>query len=84
MLANAMLLTLRGVPTIYSGDEQGFVGKGGDQDSRQDMFASRVASYNEDRLLGTQSTTAQANFNADHPSTSRSRSWRGSAPATLP
>ena len=67
MLANAMLLTLRGVPTIYFGDEQGFVGKGGDQDSRQDMFASKVASYNEDRLLGTSSTTAQANFNTDHP-----------------
>jgi glycosidase len=67
MLANAMLLTLRGVPTIYYGDEQGFVGKGGDQDSRQDMFASRVQSYNEDKLLGTSSTTAQANFNIDHP-----------------
>jgi glycosidase len=67
MLANAMLLTLRGVPTIYYGDEQGFVGKGGDQDSRQDMFASKVASYNEEKLLGTRSTTAQANFNPDHP-----------------
>ena len=67
MLANAMVLTLRGVPTIYFGDEQGFVGKGGDQDSRQDMFASKVASYNEDKLLGTSSTTAQANFNTDHP-----------------
>jgi glycosidase len=62
-----MLLTLRGVPTVYSGDEQGFVGKGGDQDARQDMFASKVASYNEDKLLGTSSTTAQANFNSDHP-----------------
>ena len=67
VLANAMLLTLRGVPTIYSGDEQGFVGKGGDQDARQDMFASQVASYNEDALLGTNATTAQANFNPDHP-----------------
>jgi neopullulanase len=67
MLANAMLLTLRGVPTIYYGDEQGFVGKGGDQDARQDMFASRVASYNEDKLLGTNSTTVRANFNAAHP-----------------
>jgi len=67
MLANAMLLTLRGVPTIYSGDEQGFVGKGGDQDARQDMFASRTASYNEDKLLGTSATTAQANFNPAHP-----------------
>jgi glycosidase len=67
MLANAMLLTLRGVPTIYYGDEQGFVGKGGDQDARQDMFASKVATYNEDKLLGTNSTTAQANFDSEHP-----------------
>jgi len=67
MLGHAMLLTLRGVPTIYSGDEQGFVGKSGDQDSRQDMFASKVATYNEDRLLGTSSTNAQANFNEQHP-----------------
>jgi len=67
MLGHAMLLTLRGVPTIYYGDEQGFVGKGGDQASRQDMFASKVASYNEERLLGSNSTTAQANFNASNP-----------------
>jgi glycosidase len=67
MLGHAMLLTLRGVPTIYSGDEQGFVGKGGDQDARQDLFASKVATYNEDKLLGTTSTTAQANFNPQHP-----------------
>jgi glycosidase len=55
------------VPTIYYGDEQGFVGKGGDQDSRQDMFASKVASYNAEKLLGSDSTTAQANFNPQHP-----------------
>jgi glycosidase len=67
MLGHAMLLTLRGVPTVYSGDEQGFVGKGGDQDARQDMFASKVATYNEDRLLGTAATTAQANFDTQHP-----------------
>jgi glycosidase len=62
-----MLLTLRGVPTIYSGDEQGFVGLGGDQASRQDMFASKVESYNEQPLLGTKSTTARANFDQTHP-----------------
>ena len=67
MLGHAMLLTLRGVPTIYSGDEQGFAGKGGDQDSRQDMFASQVTSYNEDSLIGTHATTAQANFDPNHP-----------------
>ncbi|MBV9527590.1 alpha-amylase family glycosyl hydrolase [Sphingomonas sp.] len=67
MLGHAMLLTLRGVPTIYSGDEQGFAGKGGDQDSRQDMFASKVASYNSDALLGTNATTAADSFNPQHP-----------------
>lgn len=67
MLAHAMLLTLRGVPTIYYGDEQGFTGHGGDQDSRQDMFPSKVASYNDNKLIGTNSTTAQSNFDPTHP-----------------
>ena len=31
------------------------------------MFASQVASYNEESLLGTSSTTARSNFNPDHP-----------------
>ncbi len=67
LLAHAMLLTLRGVPTIYSGDEQGFTGDGNDQDAREDMFASRVASYNDNRLIGTTATTARANFDPAHP-----------------
>ncbi|MDR6126208.1 glycosidase [Sphingomonas sp. SORGH_AS802] len=66
-LAHAMLLTLRGVPTLYSGDEQGFAGDGNDQDAREDLFASRVASYNDNRLVGTTRTTAQDNFQPDHP-----------------
>jgi len=67
MLANSMMFFLRGVPVIYYGDEQGFAGHGVDQDSRQDMFASQVASYNDQGLLGSSSTTASANFNALHP-----------------
>ena len=67
MLANAMLFLLRGVPVVYYGDEQGFVGHGIDQDARQDLFASQVASYNDQSLLGTTATTAVANFNATHP-----------------
>lgn len=66
-LGHAMLLTLRGVPTIYSGDEQGFVGDGWDQDSREDMFPSKVAVYNDNRLLGTKATTADSNFDTTHP-----------------
>ncbi len=67
ILGYAMLMTLRGVPVIYYGDEQGFAGSGGDQDARQDMFASKTASFNAERLIGTKATTAQSNFGADHP-----------------
>jgi glycosidase len=67
ILGHAMLMTLRGVPTIYSGDEQGFVGDGGDQDSREPLFASSVPTYLDNRLLGTASTNARANFATDHP-----------------
>jgi neopullulanase len=66
-LAHAMMFTLRGVPVIYSGDEQGFAGDGNDQDAREDMFASQVASYNDNRLLGTDATTARDNFDVNHP-----------------
>ncbi len=65
-LGHAMLMTLRGSPTIYSGDEQGFVGDGNDQAAREDMFPSRTASYNDNRLLGTKATTADSNFDESH------------------
>jgi glycosidase len=62
-----MLLTLRGAPTIYAGDEQGFVGDGGDQDAREDMFGSKVAVYNNNQLLGTEATTATPRYDRNHP-----------------
>lgn len=66
-LGHAMLMTLRGTPTVYYGDEQGFVGDGNDQAAREDMFASLTASYNDNELIGTRATTADANFDAAHP-----------------
>jgi glycosidase len=66
-LAHAMLMTLRGVPVIYYGDEQGFAGSGDNQDTRQDMFASRVAEFNAQRLIGSSRSTATASFNPQHP-----------------
>jgi glycosidase len=62
VLGHAMLLLARGTPTLYYGDEQGFAGDGGDQDAREDMFASRTASYNDNRLVGSDRTTATASF----------------------
>ena len=66
-LGHAIMMFSRGVPVIYSGDEQGFAGDGGDQDAREDMFASQVAVYNDNRLVGTDATTATENFNANAP-----------------
>ena len=66
-LAHAMLLTLRGVPAIYAGDEQGFPSTGEDQAAREDQFGSRVASYNAEKLIGTGTTTATPHFGTDHP-----------------
>ena len=67
ILAHAMLLTLRGVPTVYAGDEQGFVGTGGDQDAREDQFASHTPSFLDQTLLGTSATHATARFDENHP-----------------
>lgn len=65
-LGYSMLLLLRGVPTIYSGDEQGFAGSGDDQGSRQTLFGSRVAEYSRETLVGTVRTTTTDNFGSDH------------------
>jgi glycosidase len=66
-LAHSLMYLTRGQPVVYYGDEQGFVGDGGDQDAREDMFPSQVASYNDNDLIGTDATTAQANFDTNHP-----------------
>jgi glycosidase len=66
LLAHALLYFSRGVPVIYYGDEQGFVGDGGDQASRQDMMPSQVVSYNDDDLLASNHTTADDNFDTSH------------------
>lgn len=66
-LGYALMMFARGAPVIYYGDEQGFTGDGGDRDAREDMFESRVATYNDNRLVGTTATTAQSNFDTTHP-----------------
>lgn len=66
-LGHAMMFLLRGVPTVYYGDEQGFISDGNDQLAREDMFPSRVEVYNDNDLIGTDATTAQSNFDRAHP-----------------
>jgi glycosidase len=66
-LAHSLMYLTRGQPVVYYGDEQGFTGDGGDQDARENMFASSVATYNDNDLIGTSATTATSNFDTAHP-----------------
>jgi glycosidase len=66
-LAHELMFLSRGNPVIYYGDEQGFVGDGGDQGARQDMFVNQVPSYLDDDLIGTDRTHAMENYNPEHP-----------------
>ncbi|WP_341716721.1 pullulanase-type alpha-1,6-glucosidase [Micromonospora sp. FIMYZ51] len=66
-LAHELMFLTRGQPVIYSGDEQGFTGAGGDKDARQPMFAARTPDYLDDDLLGTDRTHAQDQFDRTHP-----------------
>ncbi len=66
-LAHELMFLTRGQPVVYSGDEQGFTGPGGDKDARQDMFASRTADYLDDDLLGTDRTHASDQYDTAHP-----------------
>lgn len=67
MLAYDLLLTSRGQPALYYGDEQGMVGTGWDAGSREDMFASRSPEYARQALLGTTRTGADDKFDTRHP-----------------
>jgi glycosidase len=66
-LAHALMFFSRGQPVVYYGDEQGFTGDGGDKDAREDMFANRVAVYEDNDLIGTDATTSDDNFDLGHP-----------------
>ncbi|MFI8422883.1 pullulanase-type alpha-1,6-glucosidase [Streptomyces sp. NPDC085479] len=66
-LANELMFLSRGNPVIYSGDEQGFTGAGGDKDARQTLFASQVADYLDDDQLGTDRTHATDAYDTGHP-----------------
>lgn len=67
ILAHSLMILSRGVPVIYYGDEQGFTGDGHDQDARENLFPSKVASYNDNTLIGSHHNTSISNFDTKHP-----------------
>jgi pullulanase-type alpha-1,6-glucosidase len=67
LLGHELMFLSRGQPVVYSGDEQGFTGPGGDKDARQDMFASKAPDYLRDPLIGTDRTHAVDQYDPAHP-----------------
>ena len=63
-LANTLMYLTRGQPIVYYGDEQGFIGSGGDKAARQDMFATSTPSYASEEVLGG-SPGARDRYNSD-------------------
>ncbi|MGC3994333.1 MAG: alpha-amylase family glycosyl hydrolase [Propionicimonas sp.] len=51
-LADTLMYLTRGQPITYYGDEQGFIGAGGDKDAREDLFATKVDQYATEDVLG--------------------------------
>ncbi len=61
VLAHALMVFQRGVPVLYYGDEQGFIGDGHDQDAREPMFAHQTESYADNVYI-----SKSAPKNGDH------------------
>jgi glycosidase len=66
-LAHALMYFSRGMPVIYSGDEQGFTGSGGDKAARQNLDPSQTEIYFDDNQIGSDKTPKDDNFDTDHP-----------------
>ncbi|MFK5634730.1 pullulanase-type alpha-1,6-glucosidase [Ornithinimicrobium sp. LYQ103] len=65
-LTNELMFLTRGQPVVYYGDEQGFIGSGGDKDARQDMFATEVDSYATQPLVAAPSGSRDR-YDTNHP-----------------
>ena len=66
-LANSLMFLTRGQPVVYYGDEQGFIGKGGDKDAREDMFGTQVKQYADESLVGGGTMGTGAHYATNAP-----------------
>ncbi|MDO5503022.1 MAG: alpha-amylase family glycosyl hydrolase [Actinomycetia bacterium] len=66
LLGHELMYFTRGQPVVYYGDEQGFVGSGGDKDARQSLFATQVEQYATEPVLGGPSGAIDR-YNTEHP-----------------
>ncbi len=66
-LANALLFLLRGGPALYYGDEKGMIGNGGDKAARQDMFATQVPFWQDEKRIGSDPIGTRSAFDVKNP-----------------
>ncbi|TFC54386.1 pullulanase-type alpha-1,6-glucosidase [Cryobacterium sp. TMT2-17-1] len=71
VLAHELMFLTRGQPVVYYGDEQGFMGAGGDKDARQSLFASQVPEYANQPLITGETAGSIDRFGTDAPLYSR-------------
>lgn len=64
--AHAVMFLTRGQPVVYYGDEQGFIGAAGDKDARQDLFATQVAEYADQPVIGAE-PGSRDRYDPNHP-----------------
>ncbi|MFC4335852.1 pullulanase-type alpha-1,6-glucosidase [Salininema proteolyticum] len=67
VLAHQAMFLTRGQPVVYYGDEQGFVGHGGDDASRQSLFASEVPEWQDLPVIGTDKGHGEDHYDTGHP-----------------
>ncbi len=66
--AHGLLYFSRGQPVLYYGDEQGMIGRGGnDMQARESLFASQAPAFRDAPLLATNRTGADDKYDEDHP-----------------
>lgn len=67
-LGHGLLLLSRGQPVLYYGDEQGMIGRGGnDMQAREDLFASQAPDFRSAPRFATNRTGAEDKFDTTHP-----------------
>ena len=67
IIAQSMLLLLRGGPVLYYGDEKGMTGGGGDKLARQDMFSTKVESWKWEQRIGSEPIGEGDSFKLTNP-----------------
>lgn len=67
LLGYDLLYLLRGAPVVYYGDEVGMIGRGGDQQARQDMFPTQVDEWKSQDRVGSAPIGNGSSFDVQSP-----------------